>query len=313
MSITPFLGESRSMRAIANLIDEIADTDAPVLIRGERGVGKDFVARAIHAASARRAKPFVKVYCAAIPVGLLGSELFGPGDGARGGAGRPGQFEQAAGGSLYLDEVAELPHAVQAKLVRVLTTEDASDGADGRSSDAATRVIASTSRDLEEAIAVGELRADLVLRLSAVEIWVPPLRERPEDVPPLALELLAKFNAQYGQRRQISPAAMARLERHAWSGNVRELENMIRRLVVLDGEESVASLRAGNGSRRAPSSAACLNEITRRAMRDAERKALSEVLEAVYWNQAEAARILKVSHQTVADKVAEFGLAPAIR
>jgi DNA-binding NtrC family response regulator len=289
------------MRAIAKRIDEIADADAPVLIRGERGVGKDFVARGIHAASARRAKPFVKVYCAAIPAGLLDSELFGPQCGAGGGDGRSGQFEEAAGGSLYLDEIAELPHAVQAKLVHVLAA------AHGR--DAVTRLIVSTSRDLEDAIALGELSTDLFLRLSAVEIVVPPLRERPEDIPALALDLLAKFNAQYRRRRQISPAAMARLERHAWSGNVRELETVIRRFVVLDGEEPFAL----NGNRRVRSAAASLHEVAYRAVRDAERQALREVLDAVSWNQAEAARILKVSHQTVVDKVAEFGLAPAIR
>jgi DNA-binding NtrC family response regulator len=293
------------MRAIAKLIDEIADADAPVLIRGERGVGKDFVARAIHAASARRAKPFVKVYCAAIPAGLLDSELFGPQCGARGGHDRSGQLEAAASGSLYLDEIAELPHAVQAKLVHVLAA------AHGR--DAVTRLIVSTSRDPEDAIALGELSTDLFLRLSAVEIVVPPLRDRPEDIPALALDLLAKFNAQYRRRRQISPAAMGRLERHAWPGNVRELETVIRRFVVLDGEEPVAPLPAVNGSRRACSSAASLHEIAHRAVRDAEREALREVLEAVSWNPAEAARILKVSHQTVVDKVAEFGLAPAVR
>jgi transcriptional regulator with PAS, ATPase and Fis domain len=311
-STTPVLGESRYMRAIATLIDEIADTDAPVLIRGECGVGKDFVARAIHAASARRAKPFVKVYCAAIPAGLLDSELFGPEWRARPGApcGRPGQFAEAAGGSLYLDEIAELPHAVQAKLVRVLA--DADGGRSGRSSDAAARLIASAGPDLEDAIAIGELRADLFLRLSAVDIWVPPLRERPEDVAALALTLLAKYNAHYGRRRQISPAAMARLERHAWPGNVRELENVIRRLVVLDGEQVVDALPVGDGSRRTPSPVVSLHEVARRAVRDAERKALREVLEAVCWNQAEAARVLKVSHQTVVEKVAEFGLAPAI-
>jgi len=308
VSTTPVLGESRHMRAIAALIDEIADTDAPVLIRGECGVGKDFVARAIHTASARRAKPFVKVYCAAIPAGLLGSELFGPEWSAGPGApcGRPGQFEEAAGGSLYLDEIAELPHAVQAKLVRALA--DADGGPRGRWSDAPARLIASASRDLEEAIAIGELRADLFLRLSAVEIWVPPLRERPEDVPALALTLLAKYNAHYGRRRSISPAAMARLEQHAWPGNVRELENVIRRLVALD----VDALPAGDGSRRTPSSVPSLREVARRAVRDAERKALREVLEAVCWNQAEAARVLKVSHHTVVEKVAEFGLAPAL-
>jgi two-component system, NtrC family, response regulator AtoC len=305
VSTTPFLGASRSMRAIANLIEEIADTEAPVLIRGERGVGKDFVARAVHAASARRAKPFVKVYCAAIPAGLLDAELFGPECGACGGAGRPGQLEETAGGSLYLDEIVELPHAVQAKLVRVL------DAADGR--DTAARVIASISRDPVDAIALGELSTDLFLRLGAVEICVPPLRERPEDIPALALDLLAKFNAQHRRRRQISPAAMARLQRHAWSGNVRELENVIRRFVVLDGEEPVAGPPAGNGNRRAPSSPASVHEVAHRAVRDAEREALREVLEAVCWDQAEAARILKLSHQSVVDKVAEFGLAPAIR
>jgi two-component system, NtrC family, response regulator AtoC len=305
VSTTTVLGESRSMRAIAKLIDEIADTDTPVLIRGERGVGKDFVARAIHAASARRAKPFVKVYCAAIPAGLLDSELFGPECGEQGGDGRPGQFDEAAGGSLYLDEIAELPHAVQARLVRVLAAANRRD--------AATRVIASTSRDPEDAIALGELSTDLFLRLSAVEICVPPLRERREDIPALARELLAKFNAQYRRRRQISPAAMARLERHAWSGNVRELENVIRRFVVLDGEEPVAAPPARNGNHRAPSSAASFHEVARCAVRGAEREALREVLEAVCWDQAEAARILKVSHQTVVDKVAEFGLAPSVR
>ena len=315
MSITRALGESRPMRAIARLIDEIADTDAPVLIRGECGVGKDFVARAIHAASARRHEPFVKVYCAAIPVDLLDSELFGPEPSAGAGATcrRPGQLEEAAGGSLYLYEIAELPHALQAKLVRVLGDARCRGGLRGRPANVATRLIASTSRDVEDAVATGELCADLYLRLSAVEITVPPLRERPEDIPAVAAQLLATFNAQYGRRRRISAAAMARLERHPWPGNVRELENVIRRFVVLDVERAIDALLPSEDSRRAPSTVGSLREVAQRAMREAERRALSEVLEAARWNQAEAARILEVSYETVVDKAAEFGLAPAVR
>jgi two-component system, NtrC family, response regulator AtoC len=310
------------MRAIARTIVEVADTDATVLIRGDCGVGKDFVARTIHAVSARRDNPFVKVNCAAIPAGLLESELFGHERGAFTGAHRrrPGQFEHADQGTLFLDEIAELPWALQAKLLHVLQDFRFRRVGSCGFVDVDTRVIAATNQDLERAMARGEFRADLYYRLNVVEIWVPPLRERPEEIPALAAEFLARFNAQYGRQKQISPAVMMRLIESPWSGNVRELENVIRRLVVLDSEQALESLSAGGrayghppGAAGRPAAAEGLREVARRGAREAERKALQEVLERVRWNRAEAARILKVSYKTLLNKVAECGLTPSDR
>jgi Nif-specific regulatory protein len=237
------------------------------------------VARAIHAVSARRDHPFVKVNCAAIPVGLLESELFGHERGAFTGAYRRklGQFEFADKGTIYLDEIAELPLALQAKLLHVLQDLRFTRVGSCGFLDVDTRVIAATNRNLDEAMARGEFRVDLYYRLNVVEISVPPLRERPEEIPALASEFLAKFNAQYGRHKQISPAAMARLTDHSWSGNVRELENVIRRLVVLDGEQAVEALCARGHSLGAavrPAVPEGLREVARRGAREAERKAL---------------------------------------
>src|SRR5213083_3066985 len=250
----PFLDGSPQMRAIRTLIENIADTDATILIRGESGVGKDLVARAIHAASTRRTGPFVKVNCAAIPAGLLESELFGHEKGAFTGAHRrkPGQFEFANQGTIYLDEIAELPLALQAKLLHVL--QDFSFARVGGHGliDVDTRVIAATNRDLEHAMARGEFREDLYYRLNVVELLVPPLRERREEIPLLAAWFLSRFNEQYGRSKQLSPETMARLMEHSWSGNVRELENVIRRLVVLpDGEQAFEAVVARSGNGRA--------------------------------------------------------------
>src|SRR6266404_8309069 len=178
-SYSPFLDGSPQMRAIGTVIENIADTDATVLIRGESGVGKDLVAKAIHAASSRRRGPFVKVNCAAIPQGLLESEFFGHEKGAVTGAHRrkPGQFEYANTGSFYLDEVAELPLSLQAKLLHVLQDFRFSRVGGHGAIDVDTRIIAATNRDLEQAIARGEFREDLYYRLNVVEVRIPPLRE----------------------------------------------------------------------------------------------------------------------------------------
>ncbi len=316
------LDGSPQMRAIRTLIENIADTDSTILIRGESGVGKDLVARAIHAASTRRTGPFVKVNCAAIPAGLLESELFGHEKGAFTGAHRrkPGQFEFANQGTIYLDEIAELPLALQAKLLHVL--QDFSFARVGGHGliDVDTRVIAATNRDLEHAMARGEFREDLYYRLNVVELLVPPLRERREEIPLLAALFLARFNEQYRRTKQLAPETMARLMDHSWSGNVRELENAIRRMVVLtDGEQAFTALvpRAGNGHTAAPRPAPLvtdsLREIARRGAREAERRALVEVLERVRWNRAEASRILKVSYKTLLHKIAECELVPPSR
>jgi len=308
---------SSQMRAIGTIIENIADTDTTVLIRGESGVGKDLVARAIHAGSSRRHGPFVKINCAAIPSGLLESEFFGHEKGAFTGAHRrkPGQFEYADKGTIYLDEIGELPLALQAKLLHVLQDFRFSRVGGCGWVDVDSRVIAATNRDLEEAMARGEFREDLYYRVNVVEIRVPPLRERREEIPVLASWFLDKFNAQYGRQKQLSPETMTRLQQHSWPGNVRELENVVRRLVVLtDVEREIEALvaRNGHGPVRQPA-AEGLREIARRGAREAERRTLEDVLDRVHWNRAEASRILKVSYKTLLNKIADCGLAPSLR
>src|SRR5881397_797616 len=240
VSHPPLFDGHPRMRAIRSVIESIADTDTTVLIRGESGVGKDLVARAVHAASARRAGPFIKVNCAAIPQGLLESELFGHEKGAFTGAYRrkPGQFEYANKGTIYLDEIGELPLALQAKLLHVLQDFRFMRVGGHQAIEVDARVIAATNRDLEEAIARGEFREDLYYRLNVVEVRIPPLRERREDIAPLVSRFLALFNQQYDRNKRVSPETMVRLIEYPWPGNVRKLENIIRRIVVLsDGEQ----------------------------------------------------------------------------
>src|SRR5262245_60428094 len=312
------------MRAIRTIIESIADTDATVLIRGESGVGKDVVARALHAASARRRGPFITVNCAAIPHGLLESELFGHEKGAFTGAHRrkPGQFEYANKGTIFLNEIAELPLALQAKLLHVLQDFQFARVGGHEPLEVDIRVIAATNRNLEEAMACREFREDLYYRLNVVEIWVPPLRERREEIPKLAARFLARFNAQYGRQKELMPETLARLTAYTWSGNVRELENVMRRLVVLaDGEQALEALVAcGRKGHNAHGSAprftvaeGGLREIGRRGARQAECEALREVLERVSGNRAKAARILKVSYKTLLNRISECGLTSSPR
>ncbi len=322
ISEPPLFDGHPRMRAIRSIIESIADTDTTVLIRGESGVGKDLIARAIHFASARSKGPFVKVNCAAIPQELLESELFGHEKGAFTGAHRrkPGQFEFANQGTIYLDEIGELPLALQAKLLHVLQDFQFSRVGGHAPIDVDARVIAATNRRLEEAMGRGEFREDLYYRLNVVEIQVPPLRERREEIPALTAWFLHKFNAQYGRHKTLTPETLSLLTDHPWSGNVRELENMIRRMVVLadgerDFEAQAARVRPGRIAVAQPRpSTESLREIARRGAREAERHALAEVLERVRWNRAEASRILKVSYKTLLNKIAECELtAPARR
>jgi two-component system, NtrC family, response regulator AtoC len=316
------LDGSSKMQAIRTIIENVADTDATVLIRGESGVGKDLVARTIHAHSIRRDGPFVKVNCAAIPHGLLESELFGHEKGAFTGAHRrkPGQFEYAKGGTIYLDEIAELPLSLQAKLLHVLQDFRFARVGGNAMIEVDARVIAATNRDVERQMALGEFREDLYYRLNVVELRVPPLRERREEIPGLVELFLARFNEQYGRQKQLSSETLARLTEYSWSGNVRELENIIRRMVVLsDGEQAFDALAARNRNGHAPAPRPAtivtesLRDIARRGAREAERKALAEVLERVRWNRAEASRILKVSYKTLLHKIAECDLTSPAR
>jgi len=308
------------MQEIQSIIQSTADTDTTVLIRGESGVGKDLIARAVHAASTSRKGPFVKVNCAAIPQELLESELFGHEKGAFTSAYRrkPGQLEYANRGTIYLDEIAELPLLLQAKLLHVLQDFQFSRIGGNETVKLDARVIAATNRNLEEAMKRCEFREDLYYRLNVVEIRVPPLRERRDDIQTLASWFLDKFNAQYGRRKQLQPATMARLQEYQWPGNIRELENVIRRVVVLaEGEHAIETLvprdRAGSIEAANAVVSESLREIARRGAREAERKALAEVLDRVHWNRAEASRILKVSYKTLLHKICESGLQPPLR
>jgi len=313
LEYAPLLGGSAAMREIREIIETIADTDASVLLRGESGVGKDLVARAIHAASARWQELFVKVNCAAIPQDLIESELFGHEKGAFTGAHRrrPGQFEYANKGTIYLDEIAELPLTLQPKLLHVLqdraitrvggTTRFAVD----------VRIVAATNRDLELALRRGDFREDLYYRLNVIDLRIPPLRERTEEIPILAARFLESFNKQYGKNKAVSPEMLQQLVNYDWQGNVRELENVIRRLVVLGSAEQAFDPRPLTRSASSATSVAIdegLREIARSGARQAERRALEEVLRLTRWNRAQAARRLKVSYKTLLNKIAECGL-----
>jgi two-component system response regulator AtoC len=318
------------MRLLKEIVDHVAPTSATVLLRGESGVGKDVIARALHALSPRASRPFIKVNCAALPAELLESELFGHERGAFTGAHRRklGRFEFAHTGTIFLDEIGELPAAVQAKLLHVLQDLQFSRIGGREVIRVDVRVIASTNRDLEVALASGQFREDLYYRLNVVEIRVPPLRERREEIQDLAARFTAEFNAQYQRSVELPPDVIELFLQYGWPGNVRELENMVRRLVVLADakqvrDELLAKLHPGAAPgrvrpgpeepapltvREAPA-ALGLKEVARRAAMEAERKALTEVLNRVQWNRTEAARILRISYKTLLNKIVESGLA----
>jgi two-component system response regulator AtoC len=235
-------GNSEKMRAIATVIEQVADSDVTVLIRGESGVGKELVARAIHQRSTRRNRPFVKVNCAALPAELLESELFGHEKGAFTGAQmtRVGKFEQADGGTLLLDEIGEMKAALQAKMLHVLQDGEFTKLGSNKRVTVDVRVIAATNRDLSVMLARGEFREDLYYRLKVIELHVPALRERPDEIPHLADFFLAKYSRKYNRLAPILSDDLRRLFlEYEWPGNIRELENMIKRIVILQDEQLV--------------------------------------------------------------------------
>ncbi|MEJ5169895.1 MAG: sigma-54 dependent transcriptional regulator [Fimbriimonadales bacterium] len=231
-----FIAESPSMKAILEEIETVADSRATVLVTGESGVGKEVVAKTIHALSGRASKKFVAVSCAALPETLLESELFGYEKGAFTGAqaSKPGRFELADGGTLFLDEIGDVPPSIQVKLLRVLQEREFERLGGSQPVRVDVRLIAATNRDLREAVDQGTFRLDLLYRLQVVEIHLPPLRERTEDILPLARHFMEKCAAENGRHPlEIPPATAELLLRYRWPGNVRELENAMERAVVL--------------------------------------------------------------------------------
>jgi len=307
------IGASPSLQHIVGQIERVAATRATVLIRGESGAGKELVARAIHEASGRRTAPFVCMNCAALSETLLESELFGHEKGAFTGATdrKMGKFEAAHKGTLFLDEIGEMSPAIQAKFLRVLEGHPFERVGGSARVQVDVRVVAATNRHLEEAVAAGEFRRDLYFRLKVVEILVPPLRKRPEDIETLALHFLKRFAAEAGRRvRGFTPEALAAMQAYHWPGNIRELRNSVERAVVLSQDEwidahelALSHLSSAGDTGRIPSGPAPFTPTT---LDEMERKHVLATLEAVGGNKTKAAAILGIERSTLDRKMARW-------
>jgi DNA-binding NtrC family response regulator len=305
------VGQSRAIRELRRTIEVVAATDASAILTGESGTGKEVVARAIHSMSTRRDKPFIAINTAAIPEGLIESEVFGHEQGAFTGAAkaRPGVFELANGGTLFLDEIAEMPISLQPKLLRVLEEGRARRLGGSREVAFDVRVLAATNRNPSAAIRDNQLREDLFYRLNVFEIRLPPLRDRADDVGLLAQHFIREFSRKHGMDVQgVGEPARQLLEAHAWTGNVRELRNVIERAVIVarsgwieprhlppylqalkGGGEPTVTLPAGT------------------TLAEAERVLILQTLERVGNNKAEAARQLGLDVKTIRNKLRSYG------
>jgi two-component system response regulator AtoC len=321
------VAESAAMRQVMDLATRVAAHATTVLVTGESGTGKEVVARAIHRMSPRREGAFVAVNCGAIPAELLESELFGHVKGAFTGAtaDKAGLFEEAHRGTLLLDEVGDLPPALQVKLLRVLQESEVRRVGESRTRAVDVRVLAATARDLEADVKAGRFREDLFYRLNVVRIHIPPLRERPEDIPGLVSALLARAVKRSGRDVHITPAAIAILSAQPWPGNVRELENALERAVVLSadgaiGPDSVGQtvsggvggperLNVGPSDRLVETSGRPVGPVSlNEAVAAAEREAIQRALQAAQGNRREAAKVLGISVRTLFYKLKQLGL-----
>jgi two-component system response regulator AtoC len=311
----PIVAASEPMIEVLEVMERAAGFKATMLLTGESGTGKEVLARAIHAQSPRRGEAFVAVNCAAIPEALLESELFGHSKGAFTGADRArrGLFLEADGGTLFLDEVGELPTALQAKLLRVLQEEEIRPLGDSKSRRVDVRVLAATARDLEAEVAAGRFREDLFYRLNVVRLAVPPLRERPKDIPLLLDHFLARFRDALGKPvRGVSDEALEKLVAYRWPGNVRELENVVERAIILASSDriglselpqNVVVPQSGQASASRPT-----DFSLRRARRLVEVEAIQRALRATGGNRTHAARLLEISHRALLYKLKEHGI-----
>lgn len=309
-------GHSTAMLNVRARLEKLASANVPVLIQGESGTGKDIIARLIHTGSPWRSGPYVKVNCPAIPGTLLESELFGYERGAFTGAygSKPGRVEMAHRGTLFLDEISELDLALQSKLLQLL--QDGQFCRIGAQEDkrVEVRVVCATNRRLENEIENGTFRQDLFYRINVVNLQLPPLRERRGDIEELANYFLAYYNQKYNCRaRALSPELMASLQKYHWPGNIRELENLIKRYVILGNEEVIAAdLVAPAPESLVPEinvdGPISLKKLTRQATRELERKVILKVLQAHHWNRKKAARALNISYRALLYKIRDAGL-----
>jgi two-component system, NtrC family, response regulator AtoC len=339
-----FIGDSMAMTKVKELIEQVADSELTVLIRGESGTGKEIVARSLHTLSARRDRQFVKVNCAAIPKDLLEAELFGYEKGAFTGAhkNKQGRFEIANKGTIFLDEIGDMPMELQSKLLQVLEQQEFVRVGGIHNVKVDVRIICATNRNLETAIAHGQFRDDLFYRLNEITLNLPPLRDRIEDISVLMDHFIRKYNVQYNKSfEQLSPSTIQRLTGFHWPGNVRQLENMIKQVVVR-GDESIlgelitaasqspatsysssptssGSSPSNNhgggfstpGTATAPSSGGTqfsLKDRISRTVMEEEKKLIGEVLRKTNWNRRKAADLLEISYRSLLYKIKDYSL-----
>ena len=313
---------SPQMREILSVVEQAARADVTVLVCGETGVGKDLVARSIHHYSPRRRAPYIKVNCAAMPRELLESELFGHERGSFTGAHqrKPGKFELADGGTIFLDEIGELHPALQAKLLHVLQDGEFSRVGGRHNLNVNVRTIGATNRALAKEVAANRFREDLFYRLNVINILVPPLRERREEIPGLVRYFVGRYSKLYNfPELPIADESMQAFVQYAWPGNIRELENFLKRMIVLQDPglprglvpASVRAVAAAE-SQPAPSFSATrglsLKEISRRAVLEAEREVIWRSLEQCRWNRVKTAKMLKISYRALLYKIKDMGL-----
>ena len=318
--------KSSAMREIRMVIEQISDTDVTVLVQGESGVGKEIVARSIHKMSTRCDGPFVKVNCAALPEDLLESELFGYEKGAFTGAydRKIGKFEVASGGTIFLDEIGEMSPGLQAKLLQVLQESRFTRLGGNKDVEVDLRVVCATHRPLLDMVARNDFREDLYFRLNVVNIHIPPLRERREEIEALVARFMGRYAERYRKPAQtLSQSVLAAFGDYDFPGNVRELENMVKRIIVLGGEDSVLIELAEKKTSRHDSGAGFkalleeveatagevpLREVSRRASMEVEREAIDLALCMTDWNRKNAAAMLGVSYKTLLHKIRECDL-----
>jgi transcriptional regulator with GAF, ATPase, and Fis domain len=316
-----FLYANEKMHRIKEIIDQVANTDVTVLIQGESGVGKEVVARSIHLNSLRREKPFVKVNCAALPHELLESELFGYEKGAFTGAYRqkPGKFELANGGTIFLDEISEMSLSLQGKLLQVLQDREFSRLGGKKDVRVDVRVLIATNKNIEEGVKDGRFREDLYYRLNVVNITIPPLRERREEIPIFVEYFLEKFGKKYQKKvNPLSDKMIRVFSQYHWAGNIRELENVIQRFVVLRDEKPIIeelsplirqeSVPKENRAVPNKKTWPTLKKVHQEAALKAESEMILKALEITNWNRKKAAGMLNISYKTLLNKIKAWGL-----
>ncbi len=320
------VGDSGKMQQVKEIIEQVADSELTVLIRGESGTGKEIVARLLHSMSGRSEEPFTKVNCAAIPRDLLEAELFGYEKGAFTGAHKtkPGRFEVANKGSIFLDEIGDMPLELQSKLLQVLEQQEFVRVGGIQNIHVDVRIICATNKNLEEAIGRGGFRDDLFYRLNEITILLPPLRDKKDDIPVLVEHFLERYNKLYQKNYPVlSPETMDRLMGFHWPGNVRQLENLIKQVVVRGGENIVADLlSSGMAVQTArgeasddifenagdPANTYSLKKRIAAAIATQEKRLIREVLNKTNWNRRKAADMLEISYRSLLYKIKEYNL-----